>query len=456
MPRGAERVEDVTKDGPFADKDPLVPVRWAWNLNHLNKVARSTDAHGGKYALALVSQAGGGGSLSLGWLEVVPGAKYSFGVWAKGSGDVAVEVIGEAPEGGVQLGVARGKAGKEWTQIGGQMEIPGHIRLVGLRVNVGAGGDGAGRRVHRRAAGPPLQRRRGADQTGRRRCRHDLHGRLRPRPAAREVGDEGQTLRLKRRAVRRGLRMDGGHMRGGLATIPFRLPAMPKQGTLEFWLSADEMPNISPKTWSKPGVWLSVQGAAGELFGTGAFSDSSISCHWLAGNDKRNGISAPGGETAWRMHKGEWHHFAVTWCPAAWRFYVDGVLAGMTTTPPLKWADAPSAVTVGSPYDHSGWDGVIDEIRISKVERFGPVLPKGATPSPLPVPEEPAAAPRRQSPRTSDPTARSSWARCRPRRRANSSPRPMPTASTSTRPPPPNRWSRAFPSSSSRIAPSRA
>ncbi len=99
------------------------------------------------------------------------------------------------------------------------------------------------------------------------------------------------------------------------------------------------------------------------------------------------------------MHKGEWHHFAVTWCPAAWRFYVDGVLAGMTTTPPLKWADALSAVTVGSPYDHSGWDGVIDEIRISKVERFGPVLPKGATPSPLPVPEEPAAAPAPPKPK---------------------------------------------------------
>ena len=126
-----EGLADILKDGPeFADKDPLIPTRWIWRMNKAVRLVRSGDAHSGQYAVSLISQANGGGYLALGKLEVVPGAKYSFGVWAKGAGDISVEVVGEAAEGLQQLGQAKGQVGKEWAKVGGAMEIPGHIRLV--------------------------------------------------------------------------------------------------------------------------------------------------------------------------------------------------------------------------------------------------------------------------------------------------------------------------------------
>ena len=107
---------------------------------------------------------------------------------------------------------------------------------------------------------------------------------------------------------------------------------------------------------------------------------------------KTNGIATDATVTALRMRKGEWHHVAVTWDKSALRMYFDGVLCGMTTKPPLKWWDAPVSVTVGSEYQHLTWNGLIDEIRVSKVNRFGPLVPKGAHLVALPAPEEPVAA----------------------------------------------------------------
>ncbi len=393
----AERRDEAVKNGPTFDddKDPLVPTRWSWNwgMGKANKLTRSTDAHGGRYSLAIVAQKGGGGQLSMGRLEVVPGAKYSFGVWARGAGDVAVEAIGEVPEGSLQLGAARAQAGKEWAKVGGRFEVPGNVRLVWLRINFGAPADLLFDDAYIAA---PLDRPYAADEVLTKRYVSDADTLLmldfdRKEPVL-HLENKVKLTDANGGRFGRGLRLDGGHMRASLATTPFRLSAMPREGTIEFWLSADEMPNINPKTWEKPSVYLQILSAAGSLLRIGAFSDSSISCGWCpdaATPEKNNYVPTDSGISAWRMHKGEWHHFAVTWCPSAWRFYVDGVLSGMTTKPPLGWGGAPVSLGIGSEYDWGGWDGVIDEIRISKVQRYGVLVPLGATPNPLPVPQEP-------------------------------------------------------------------
>ena len=110
---GIERLRDIVKnDGAFEGDDPLIPTRWTWQINKPMKLKQSTDAHTGKLALAVSSATGGGGFLQLGRFEAMPGAKYCYGVWAKGSGAVTVELFGEAPEGWQQLGVVSGNAGR--------------------------------------------------------------------------------------------------------------------------------------------------------------------------------------------------------------------------------------------------------------------------------------------------------------------------------------------------------
>ena len=132
---GKERLADMLKNGPdFGSEDPLIPTRWIWRMNKQMAVHRANEAHTGQYAIAFKSPAGGGGHLALGRLEVVPGAHYTFGVWTKGTGKLTVQLVGEAPEGEQELGKVASEAGADWRQVMGTVEIPGHIRLVWLRI----------------------------------------------------------------------------------------------------------------------------------------------------------------------------------------------------------------------------------------------------------------------------------------------------------------------------------
>ena len=146
----------------------------------------------------------------------------------------------------------------------------------------------------------------------------------------------------------RGLRLEGGELwrregwdekkaKIGLATSPFKLPAMPDEGTIECWLSLDEMSNLNREGFNK---YLQLCGADGVLFHLGASTDQTLSCRWGSDTYQEGGNYLPANAefTARRMHKGDWHHVAVTWDRSAWRFYMDGTLAGMTTKPPLGWA----------------------------------------------------------------------------------------------------------------------
>ena len=91
-----------------------------------------------------------------------------------------------------------------------------------------------------------------------------------------------------------------------------------------------------------------------------------------------------------RMRKGQWTQVAVTWDASAVRMYVDGVLYARTTQGPLAWRKgAITNLSVASGlYGHLCWSGMIDEIRVSTVRRYGPFVPKGASPKPLPPARE--------------------------------------------------------------------
>ena len=123
----------LQRGGSYDSPDPQVPVRWTWRLDGHTSLHRSDDAHGGRHALAFT---GGGTTLTMSALEVVPDATYCFGIYIKGGGKVAVRILGEAPEGWQTLAEATGQAGKRWQLVGGKLTFPGHIRVVHFSVEV--------------------------------------------------------------------------------------------------------------------------------------------------------------------------------------------------------------------------------------------------------------------------------------------------------------------------------
>ena len=392
---GVERLKEIVKNDPaFEGDDPLIPTRWQWSIAKPMKLKQSTDAHGGKSAIAVSSPAGGGGYLQMGRLEVAPGAKYSFGVWAKGTGAVRVEVSGEAPEGWQQLGTASGTAAAHWANIGGMVEIPRHIRLVWLRIWPSAPCDVVLDDAHISAV---MDKPFDADAVLGKKYEPDSDTLL---LADFEKDDPDLKLEGKMKITGadggrfgRGLRLDGAGKPYQVATKPFKLPAMPAEGTLEFWLCPDEMPMMAD--WRRQNLFLQVRGPSNELFTVMAGTDTTLSMNYRIDADtygKTNYIQTDNAVTSSRMRKGEWHHVAVSWDKSAWRMYFDGVLCGMTTKTPLNWWDAPMSITVGSEFQHLTWNGLIDEIRVSKVKRYGPLVPAGVTFVSLPVPDPPAAA----------------------------------------------------------------
>ena len=63
-------------------------------------------------------------------IEVVPGATYSFGGWAKGKGSGRLAVYGNAYEGRKELGGIDLMPKGEWTEFRGKVTIPGNVRTI--------------------------------------------------------------------------------------------------------------------------------------------------------------------------------------------------------------------------------------------------------------------------------------------------------------------------------------
>ena len=94
---------------------------------------------------------------------------------------------------------------------------------------------------------------------------------------------------------------------------------------------------------------------------------------------------------------GTWHHLAASWDGQAMRLYVDGQLEGIRiqggeNTPwscQAKNVERPNGEALELVLPSAG---VVDEIRVSKILRFGPMVPKGAANVPLVVMEKAASA----------------------------------------------------------------
>ena len=395
-----ETLPGLLKDGVVYDsKDPLIPTRWTWRLGNGTSLTRSGDAHGGKYSLAIK---GGGGSLGLGSLEVVPDATYSFGVWAKGSGRVVVRLTGQAPEGGQNLGEVVGQATGQWQLIGQKVKIPGHIRVVDLTIEVGRGEGNKPTDLLLDDAhiSAPLDFAYDADDVLSKKQIADADTILladfeKDDPAI-KLGNK--CVYVKEGRFGRALRVE----RPEAAMIPLKLDKMPPEGTIEFWLSPDQLEQLDwqeRKTQGPPQYhFLAICDSGGNLAQFQA--DTSCTLRWAWDTDPRvfftgpkrgNSVAGPSEVSLQRMRKGQWTHVAVTWDASAVRMYVDGVMYGRQTQGPLAWrAGAITNLSVSNGmYGHLCWSGLIDEIRVSKVKRFGPFLPKGAVAKPLPPAREP-------------------------------------------------------------------
>jgi hypothetical protein len=377
--------------GSFEDaKDPLVPVRWTWRLAGTTALTRSVEVHGGKAALALTGE---GGDLRWSSLEVVPGATYSVGIWAKGQGQVIVNLWGQAPEGPQRLAEVKGVVKGEWQLIQQRVKIPGHVRVIDFGATLLPSDKGSALVVDDAHIAAPLDFAYDADAVLTQRLVADADTIL---LADFDKDDASIKLTGKSHYVSEGrfgraLRVEAPDS----AMIPLKLEQIPEEGTLEFYLSPDQVGQLD---WKEKGLrdvpqqhFLSVDNASGALAFFRAGSDLTLGFAWdtepwkIGANTRRNNsVGGPSDVSLRRMRKGQWLHVAVTWDASAVRMYVDGVLYARKTEGPLKWKSLPTSLSIGSGmYGHLTWTGAVDDVRVSKVKRFGPFLPKGATPKPL-------------------------------------------------------------------------
>ena len=381
-----EALREMREKGvQFDGDDPLLPVRWQWGGGKPTRIAQTTDAHSGKYALAINT---GWTDLWLQGVELNPGATYTYGIWIKGGGNVEVKIAGSAAEGLQELAKAGGAASDQWQRVGGSFVAPGHLRMARFMVSVGGKKDMV---LDDAFIAAPLEAPYDPDAVLKTKPVKDADTIFfedfeKDNPAIRLVGKAHLTAQGGGR-FGRGLRVDKPDM----AILPFVLDSMPKEGTIECWVSPDQLPTPPQKAF-----FLQVRSSNRDL----GVMDGAPGWTWcIDGNQYHKSNFVWGSQTLVpKVRPGQWTHLAVTWDPSAVRMYVDGVLSHMQTQPPLHWwPEGPVNITIGAEREGGCWSGVIDEIRVSKVKRYGPIIPKGSKAVPLPVPETVAeAAPARK------------------------------------------------------------
>ncbi|MBT3374496.1 MAG: hypothetical protein HN742_36030 [Lentisphaerae bacterium] len=370
------------------EQEPLVPVRWWAQGPPTTTLKRSAEAHSGRHAVSVVRAKGAPGTyMHLSYLEVNPGSTYTFGVWIKGKGSITVRPSGKALEGNQELGSVSGKATDQWQEVSGTFTAPRHIRLVQLNLAIGGETDLLIDDAHISAE---------LDHP------YDADAVLRDRPvrdadtvllADFETKDPQASFDVKAHLTDenggrfgRGLRLD----KPDSVRFPLTLGTMPEEGTLECWLS--------PDSWGK-GMRGFIALSSAKYGVADLNSDTSNSLRWgwridEARYGKRHSIALGSRLTLTRFRPGQWMHVAVTWDAAAVRFYVDGVLVNLHTDPPVTLWSTPTSLTIGGAHRHMRWNGGVDELHLSKVKRYGPLLPKGSEPVRLAVaaPPPPAVA----------------------------------------------------------------
>ena len=386
---GPTRLAWQTKVGlTFDSPDPLLPLRWVWwNPNGAVDMRLSTDAHGGKHSLRFACPKAGL-SMEMQIIEVVPGATYSFGGWAKGKGQGRIAIYGNAYEGRKEIAGLDLAVKPDWTEVGGKVTIPGNVRSVCFGLNVG---NATEMLVDDLFLSADVEKPFDVDAVMTTKFKKDDHTLL-------LVDFDGQgQCRLESKAM---LTDDKGGRFGKGArleekdvssvVIPMAVKEVPAEGTLEFWFSPDDDP-------AHPMNYLSVLSADQEIlwFGTG----DTVNVVWPAQEGRFRSVNwcDPHANHVW-IRKGQWHHVAMEWDKEAVRLYVDGGLANMSTVRPMPFSILPSALKMGATWPGNAWSGVVDEIRVSDIKRYGPVIPAGVKWRPLPVVAAPQEAEKASAP----------------------------------------------------------
>lgn len=377
------RVEAQAKAGlTFGTADPLLPLRWMWIPHGAVDMRLAPEAHSGAHALQ-VSSPKGGLEMEMQVIEVVPGATYAFGGWAKGKGNGRVVIYGNAYEGRKELAKGDLTFKPDWAEARQTVTIPGNVRTVSV---------GLGLWSCEQALVDDLFFSADVVQP------FDVNAVMTTKYAKDEhtlllVDFDGQgEYRLESKAV---LTDDKGGRFGkgarlseqdvSAVVVPLSLQAMPSEGTLEFWFSPDD--EIKHRT-----TYMLVLSGARDVLHIDDFDMIRLRCRTSDADEPMNNLSwrDPMARQAW-IYKGEWHHVAFEWDQEAVRLYVDGALASYSTERPLPFFGLPSAIWMGGNHVLNSWSGVVDEVRLSDIKRYGPIVPAGMKWKPLAVPEQTAA-----------------------------------------------------------------
>lgn len=379
---GTQRVEAQKKQGlTFDSADPLLPLRWLWNPGGTVDLRVASEAHSGQYALQCTCPQGGL-EMEMQVIEVVPGATYSFGGWAKGQGHGRIAILGNAYEGRKELATVDLTLQPQWTETRKQLTIPGNIRTLTVLLALGGCEQTL---VDDVFFSTDVEHPFDVDAVMTTKFQRDEHtlllvdfdgsGQYRLESGAKLTegggGRFGRGVRLRELDV-------------SSVVLPLELKHLPPEGTLEFWFSPDGDPEhvrqyVTVLAADQEVLWLDTAEA--------------LRVQWRIADDKQEQVlfRDPMARAVW-LHQGEWHHVAVQWDREAVRLFVDGALARYSTARPLPFLKLPSAIKLGGTHILNAWSGVVDEVRLSDIRRYGPVVPAGAAWQPLVAAPQQAAS----------------------------------------------------------------
>ena len=312
-------------------------------------------------------------------IEVAPGGTYTFGLWSKGAGKCTMQIVGLAFEGGQNLAIIKEiAAASQWTQATQSVEIPRHIRKVRIEIYLSADCQMVLDDVFFGAElnepfdpDAVLTTKPKSDADTLLLVDFDTYGQAKLENGAAIIdggpfGKNGKCLHLDRKPM-------------SIADVPLSLKKMPPEGTLEFWMSLDEVPQLTPKTAATQQSYLHLSSGGTDVFHFNT-SYGNIYANWrVTGGawDPAPVISVPENQGLRWFRKGQWNHIAMEWDTEAVRVYVNGALINYDTTPPLPFFNTPSSIHIGPIWGGYSFSGAFDEIRLSKIKRYGPKIPKG-------------------------------------------------------------------------------
>ncbi len=375
----AKRIKEEVKRGmAFESADPQLPLRWYWVPDGAVDLRLSSDAHAGKRSLQVACPKGNL-SMYMSMIEVVPGATYTFGGWAKGKGSGRVTILGNAYEGQKELGAVDLPVGADWAKAGGKVTIPGNIRTVVVRLTAWNSPQVNFDDLYFSAnLAKPFD----VDAVMTTKFKKDDHTLMLV-----DFDGEGQ-YRLQSAKLTddkggrfgKGVRIEKSDV--STVGIPLAIKEMPPEGTLEFWFAPDDDPQ-------EIYIFMDVLAESDEVMTLHADTSSLFRLFWnvAEGGDAEHMFDircSPDVSRAW-FCPGQWHHVAAQWDREAVRFYLDGALVNYSTNRPLPFLKTPTALRLGSNASCRAWSGTFDEVRLSDIQRYGPVVPLDTQWQALPV-----------------------------------------------------------------------